>query len=87
MARINYQPGLVFCRQDITDQVLANSGLAVLDDEPVEGTEQVLRNGVETRAGNTRDYTISGKSVTIRFPVFSGRTKVVVKYFCRRGGC
>lgn len=47
----------------------------------------VLRNGVETRVGGvTADYSLSGKTVTVNFPMFAGQTNLVVKYFFFRSG-
>lgn len=55
-----------------------------LPDVPEPGTLQVFRNGVATKEGADRDYVLSSNVVTIRFPVFAGRTKVAIKYMCRR---
>ena len=87
MVAINHVPGLVFERDDFTSQIDGSTTQFVLKREPVLNTVMVLRNGVETREGSNEDYTFSGKTVTIRFPMFVGRTSLVIKYFFIRGEC
>ncbi len=86
MSKINFIPRTVFRREDFSSAVGATTQF-VLDREPIEGTVMVLRNGVETREGATADYSLSGKTVTIQFPMFADQTRLVVKYFFLRSEC
>ncbi len=86
MAKINYIPRVVFNREDFSSAI-GTTVQFVLERTPIEGTVMVLRNGVETRAGgSTADYSLSGKTVTVNFPMFAGQTNLVVKYFFFRSG-
>lgn len=86
MAKINFIPRAVFQREDFSLQV-GSTVQFVLERVPIEGTVMVLRNGVETReGGGTADYSLSGKTVTINFPMFAGQTNLIVKYFFFRSG-
>ncbi len=86
MAKINFIPRAVFQREDFSSQV-GSTVQFVLERVPIDGTVMVLRNGVETReGGSTADYSLSGKTVTVNFPMFAGRTNLVVKYFFFRSG-
>lgn len=86
MAKINFIPRAVFQREDFSSQV-GSTVEFVLERVPIEGTVMVLRNGVETReGGNAADYSLSGKTVTVNFPMFAGQTNLVVKYFFFRSG-
>jgi len=81
MAKINFIPRSKLQREDFSVLIDGNTTQFVLKNEPEPGTVMVLRNGVETREGSMKDYTLSGKTVDVRFPTFQDRTKLVVKYF------
>lgn len=83
MAEVNLSQPLQFRDISVSPADVTSKQFA-LPDTPEPGTLQVLRNGVLTKEGVDRDYVISGNVVTIRFPVFAGRTKVAVRYMCRR---
>lgn len=81
MAKINRVPQPVMKREDFSSQV-GHTNQFILEREPIVDTVIVLRNGVETKeGGNTADYSLSNKTVTINFPMFANKTSLVVTYF------
>jgi hypothetical protein len=83
MAEVNLSQPLEF-RDISVSPAEVTSKKFTLPEHPEPGTIQVYRNGVMTQEGIDRDYVVNGNVVTIRFPIFAGRTKVAVRYMCRR---
>ncbi len=55
-----------------------------LPEKPEPGTLQVFRNGMKAEEGTNRDYVLDENTITVRFPLFAGRTTLAFKYSFRK---